>query len=84
MDANFVWRNGAAWRDRAEVLLDSKEACLHRSVMKLKEPHCPTRKKATKQIVAKRRRPSVAEWAKRVSGMMNGPRDLSSREGLGR
>jgi hypothetical protein len=64
--------------------LDSAIAERHLSAMKLKTPRTVGRRKVKRKAAIKKRRPNFADFAKRVSGMMEGPPDLSSREGFGR
>ena len=72
----------AAARTMSDAPLDSTRRAGQPYAMKLKAPRAV--RKTAQVRAAKRARPSVAAWTKRISGMMEGARDLSSREGFGR
>jgi hypothetical protein len=74
--------NGADARDPRR--LDSTSERRQRSGMKLSAPRPVVRKKSTLRKRAKPVRPSFADFAKRVAGMIEGAPDLSSREGFRR
>ena len=69
---------------RGEACLDRPGAKRQRSFMKASAPRPAARKKPIAKKRAKPARPSFADFAKRVAGMIEGASDLSSREGFGR